>query len=175
MQASPYCDHDYEKHRDRRNEQAMFRRLRRRSAAQFDNGWTRYGHGGIGHRHGKRRQRNYGQWRCRIDPGNQLGNRRTVGGIAIQTLTHDLCEFSRKSSGEQRGFGLTIGQRRNLPRERLKHGYAERPDIAGRRETTVSCFGRIVRGMLGDISRGFADGANGITRQFELILDDQHD
>jgi hypothetical protein len=51
-------------------------------------------------------------------------------------------------------------------RESLNQRYAETPDIAGRGETAVFCFWRIVHGKISDIRRGFAGGADGITRQF---------
>jgi hypothetical protein len=92
----------------------------------------------------------------------------------MQALPDNLRGPWGQSGGEGDSFGLTIRPRGTVLSESFNQSYAEAPDIAGSGKTSVFCLWRIVHGRLGDIYRGLAGGANGITRQFQLIVDDQN-
>jgi hypothetical protein len=104
----------------------------------------------------------------------EIGNRRAVGGIAIQAAPDDIHERRRKSCGQGDCVGVFVGPRRILQRESLDQGDAERPDVTGAEHSAVLRFRRIVKGRPGNAYRGCAGGPDGVARQFQLIIDDQN-
>ena len=106
-------------------------------------------------------------WAC------QLGGRRTAGGVVTQASLYRCPRMSGGSvAGRQVVFGSFLGPGKALG-EGLDHGDAETPDIAGRGKPAVLGFGRIVQGGDRDAYPGFAGGTDGITGQFQLIIDHQ--
>jgi hypothetical protein len=90
-----------------------------------------------------------------------------------QASLNGVHECWSKSCGQAGGFGSFIRPRRKALREGLNHGYTESPDIAGRGEFADFCFWRIVQGTFSDACPGFVGGTDGITCEFQLIIDDE--
>ena len=105
--------------------------------------------------------------------GFQVCGRRTAGRVLPQAALYGVHECWSKGRGQAGRFGSLIGPRRKALREGLDQGYAESPDITGRGKFAASCFWGIVHGTFRDACPGFVGGTDGITCEFQLIIDDE--
>ena len=90
----------------------------------------------------------------------------------MQTVLHHVRE-RRRNGRWQVARDRLLAEGRGALRQRFDERDAEAPDIARRSETCTACFRRIVHGGLCDADPRCTGGKDAITRQFQLIGDDQ--